>query len=249
MKYLGIFVVLLLLFIASYAVLAEGVVEQLITIEMQDGLTIHGTFLEVENKKAPAIILMHMMGNTRKNWETMAPKIQALGFNVLSIDLRGHGESINKKDGSLEAAGNFSTHHYAKMVDDLGPIVQWLSKQKHVEPKRIGLAGASLGANVALLYAARPDSKIRAVALLSPGFEYKLLKISKAVEDYKGPLLFMASKLDAYSAETCETLVKTHKGEHVIKIFQGTAHGTFIFAKNEESQTIFLDFIKKYLSH
>ena len=52
-------------------------------------------------------------------------------------------------------------------------------------PTSIGLAGASIGANLALLDAA-DDPGVMSVALLSPGIDYRGLRTEAAMKKYAG---------------------------------------------------------------
>src|SRR5262249_18657722 len=48
---------------------------------------------------SPPVIFMHGGGQTRHSWGKAARDLVALGFRVLSLDLRGHGESSWSEQG------------------------------------------------------------------------------------------------------------------------------------------------------
>lgn len=82
--------------------------------------------------------------------------------------MRGHGKSVNQ-NGTFQS---FTPNDFNKMKLDVKAAKQFLVTQKGINPKNIAIVGASIGANVALKYAA-VDPSIKAVVLLSPGLHYK----------------------------------------------------------------------------
>jgi pimeloyl-ACP methyl ester carboxylesterase len=82
---------------------------------------------------APPVILMHGGGQTRWSWGRAARDLVAAGYHVISLDLRGHGES--------DWAAGYEIEHF---VADLRAVVDTLA----VPP---ALVGASLGGLTGLL--------------------------------------------------------------------------------------------------
>ena len=73
---------------------------------------------------------------------------------------------------------------------------------------RVGIGGASLGANLALLEAA-DDPTVAAVALLSPSLDYRGVRIDAAARKYGNrPMLIVASDDDGYAMRTSRDLQK-----------------------------------------
>ena len=66
---------------------------------------------------------------------------------MLSIDLRGHGESISL-NGRMISFQSFSLDDFNKMVLDVKAAKHFLVTQKHIGPNDIAVVGASIGANV-----------------------------------------------------------------------------------------------------
>jgi hypothetical protein len=87
----------------------------------------------------------------------IARDLSAAGFLVVRYDKRGVGQS----GGRTESA---TLSDYA---EDARAVVQWLSRRKDVDRRRIGIVGHSEGAGVAMLLAARERGRVAAVALLA----------------------------------------------------------------------------------
>jgi pimeloyl-ACP methyl ester carboxylesterase len=102
--------------------------------------------------QAPPVILMHGGGQTRNAWFEAATALVGAGFHVISLDLRGHGESDWASDGDyrLEA-----------FVADLKAVIATLASPP-------ALVGASLGGIVSLTVAGEGggDSAARALVLV-----------------------------------------------------------------------------------
>lgn len=103
---------------------------------------------------APTVIAIHGLGSCIRDREVLAPAgmLSHLGYGVLLLDLRDHGES-GIEDGR-QAGG---TEEYR----DVMGAVDWLIAQGG-EPGRIGVLGASMGAATAII-AGGQDDRIAAV--------------------------------------------------------------------------------------
>lgn len=139
-----------------------------VSFTTEDGVAIAGQLYESAQRPAPAVVLIHMLGRTHGDWDNVARVLQAAGLTALAIDLRGHGLSGGSGDVS------------ADMVGDVRAAVAWLAAQPDVRPDAIGVAGASLGANLALL-AAAGDPGVRAVATVSPSLDYRGVRVGTDV--------------------------------------------------------------------
>lgn len=83
----------------------------------------------------PSVVLMHGGGQTRYSWGRAARELVRMGYHVVSLDLRGHGESDWAPDGdySMDA-----------FVGDVLAVIATLAQPP-------ALVGASLGGITALL--------------------------------------------------------------------------------------------------
>jgi len=105
---------------------------------------------------APAIVVVHGLGEARHCYLDAARHLHAHGIHALLIDLRGHGDS----GGSGSTLG-------LREPDDIRAAVHFLRQRVDVDKRRIGLLGFSLGATAALRAAARCP-EVHAVAVDSP---------------------------------------------------------------------------------
>lgn len=92
------------------------------------------------------VMLLHGYSDAKVGAIAWAPTWHSLGWNVLAIDLRAHGES----EGVYSTAGFFER-------EDLDAVIDALRDAKPQAASSIALFGVSLGGAVALAVAARRD--------------------------------------------------------------------------------------------
>lgn len=194
---------------------------QRVTLRTDDGLNIAATFYEPAQRPAPAVVLVHMLTGSRRDWEAMATRLASEGIGALAIDLRGHGESPG---GAGDLTG---------MVNDVKAAKRHLAGRPDVNHSRIGIAGASIGANLAVLAAAE-DATVTSLALLSPTLDYRGLRIEAALKKYGSRrVLLVAGQDDAYAMRSVKDLAKTGAGREVL-LLEGAGHGMNMFAHAAE---------------
>src|SRR5918993_3937174 len=71
---------------------------QRVTLRADDGVVLAATWYEPSSRPAPAVILVHMLQRSRRDYEALASRLAADGIGALAIDLRGHGESQRAGD-------------------------------------------------------------------------------------------------------------------------------------------------------
>src|SRR5215218_4497033 len=66
---------------------------QRVSIRTDDGVVLAATWYEPSTRPAAAVILIHMLHRSRRDWESAAQRFSSEGIGALTLDLRGHGES------------------------------------------------------------------------------------------------------------------------------------------------------------
>lgn len=199
-----------------------------ISFQTNDGVTIVGNWYPVEQSKRFALLL-HMMPATKESWQPLAEAFAQAGVSSLAIDLRGHGESIQLEAGVLDYKKFSDAEQQAKMRD-VEAAVAWL-KEKGAREETIALVGASIGANLAMVYGSQ-HNKVPVIVALSPGLEYRGVSAERAgvriAPDQK--VLLAAAGGDTYSFDTINTLARRMVAvEPEVLRYQGSAHGTDLF--------------------
>ena len=217
-----------LFFALAAAAVAVGISvearDQRVSFRTSDGVTIAATWYEPSVRPAPAVILVHMLGRSRRDWDSLASRLADSGIGALALDLRGHGESSGTAPGEDHSA----------MVRDIEAARRHLATRSDVQHSRIGLAGASLGANLAALEAAA-DANVASLALLSASLDYRGLRIEAAVRKYGSrPILLVVSDEDGYARRTAEDLKKAGGGIREVLMLSAAGHGTNMLGRSPD---------------
>ncbi|MGH7459156.1 MAG: alpha/beta fold hydrolase [Longimicrobiaceae bacterium] len=105
---------------------------------------------EAGQQDAAPVILMHGGGQTRHAWSNATRELAAAGFHVLSLDLRGHGDSAWATDGN---------YRLDAFVDDLLAVIATLTRKP-------ALVGASLGGVISMLALGERDPALAQALVL-----------------------------------------------------------------------------------
>jgi alpha-beta hydrolase superfamily lysophospholipase len=188
------------------------------------------------------VIVVHMLHRSRRDWDSFAHRLAGEGIGVLAIDLRGHGES--QRYTMPEPAADSG---YAAMALDIRAGRRYLASRTDVIQSRIGVAGASIGANLAVL-AAAADSSLVSLALLSPSLDYRGLRIEQAVKKIGNrPILLVAGSDDAYAARSARELQKAGGGVREVVILDHAGHGTTMLSRDENLAPRLVDWFRRTL--
>lgn len=109
-----------------------------VSIAASDGVPVAGSYWPGARPDGPAVLLLHGVNNTRARMQAQALWLNRLGYAVLAIDFRGHGES-----GA--AARSFGLHE----ARDAEAALAFL--RAGAPDRRVGLIGISQGGASALL--------------------------------------------------------------------------------------------------
>lgn len=222
--------------------------EQRVTFNSPDGVILVGSFYDSATPNSPAVLLLHQFGSSRQSYDDFAKRLQTKGFGVLAIDGRGFGESVKTTDGKTVPVSR-SDEAVKGMNADVATAFDFLSKQKNVDASRIGIVGASYGSSLAIIYGAE-NTKVKAVALLSPGLNYfGNMPTEPAVKKYGDrSLLMVAADDDPESADSVKKLMATGASDkYEIKIYPKGGHGTGLFNAKVGLEDLLEQFLTKNL--
>lgn len=203
-----------------------------------DGVQLVASWYEPPNRPAPAVILVHMFDRSRRDWEILAARLASSGIGALAIDLRGHGDSPRAPRPSSPA-------ELSALAADIAAARRYLATRGDVHPGRIGIAGASLGASLAVLAAAETSSA--GVALLSPSLDYRGVRIEAAARKVASPMLLVASAEDGYASRTVRDLRKAGGGPREIVTLQDAGHGTMMLDRDPALAWTLVDWFRRTL--
>lgn len=193
-----------------------------VELDASDGLVLVGLYYApgpeaVGDSGAPAVLLMHHGGSRKEAWIDFIPVLAEAGYAVLTVDLRGHGET----------GGGFE---WALADEDALLWLAWLRDQPEVDPQRVSIVGASLGGDVGLRIMPR-DEQLRTLVSLSPllALDGDSIGTLEAAESLgPRPLYVVAAQGVEAEAEAVHALLGAAEGNIQARLYEGTACCTFL---------------------
>jgi len=132
-------------------------VPRTVDLKTSDGVMLKATYFAAA-KPGPGVLLLHQSNRTRKSWDQLAPQLAAAGFNTLTLDMRGFGESGGKTDKPTRLTE----------ARDVDTAFQYLVSQPGVKRDLIGVGGAGwLGIDNSVTAARRHPIEIKSLVLMS----------------------------------------------------------------------------------
>jgi len=206
-----------------------------ITFTTSDGVLIAGTFVGGTGEGArPAALLLPMRAKTRDSYGEFQQRLSSEGISSLAIDIRGHGDSNG--DGNLDYRA-FREAEWNATTNDVKGGLDWLRNQPGVDASLIGIVGASIGANLAVIVTAEEltagtENPPKLLVLLSPGLNYSVrLDPGRARELGHTPVYIVSAVEDTQSYRGSQTLSQAARGGE-LHDFEGSEHGTDLFRAN-----------------
>jgi dienelactone hydrolase len=206
----------------------DAAAQRRVTFRAEDGAALNGAYYEPSRRPAPGIVLLPMLRRSHTDWDAVASQLADAGFAVLAIDYRS-GDELGAYALDVRAAKAF------------------LRERPEVAPGSIGLAGASIGANLAVLDAAE-DPGVVSIALLSPGLDYRGLRTEAAMKKYGARSALLAgSTKDPYTARSIRHLTTIGPGLREVRLTDAVAHGTMLLAREGDLVSALVDWFKRTL--
>jgi pimeloyl-ACP methyl ester carboxylesterase len=212
--------------LASLALAAPA--PQAVRFKTADGWSIAALYAPPQKGK-PVAVLVHGVAAGKGEWWKLSQALEKEGFGTLALDLRGHGESVNK--GTFQDFDR--KEEWPRAAADIEAALAFL-KKKGFAPARVGLAGGSIGANLVSQF-----RQARWLILLSPGENYR----GVGVGELSGKkAVVAASPGDAYAFQTASSLALRPNGPVFLQAAKG--HGAQLL-DDPEFLAKLVDWIKK----
>jgi dienelactone hydrolase len=212
--------------------------QRIVDLTAGDGIKLKASYFSA-GKPGPAVLLLHQCDHDRKIWDGLAQQLAAAGINVLTMDLRGFGDSGDTphhgKTGPIEPPAEMQ-----KWPADIDVAYQYLKSQSDVKSDVIGVGGASCGVSNAIKTAIR-HPEVKSLVLLSGPSDTKDRLFLRRT---KIPVFFAVSDDDPYPLMVPLTewlyLATASPGKKFAHYKTG-GHGAEIFAPHPDLMTAIVD--------
>ena len=212
---------------------------RVIDLTAPDGVNLKATFFP-STKPGPGVLLLHQCNKQRKIWDELARQLAAAGINVLTLDLRGFGESGGTPIGKMTPQE--AQAQARKWPGDIDLAFQYLQAQKGVKRDDIGVGGASCGVNNSVLTAMRHPGEVKSLVLLSGSTNIAGRQFLRQAS--RLPILAAVADDDEFPASIETTpwifTLSSNPGNKFLHYAKG-GHGAEIFAVHPELRSAIVD--------
>ncbi|MEO9482614.1 MAG: hypothetical protein ABJG47_04185 [Ekhidna sp.] len=186
-----------ILFIFLIAFSLSSVAQKQISFPSKDSINIVADLYAPHDKSAPFILLFHQAGYSRGEYREIAPKLNAMGFNCLAVDLRS-GNSANGVENltSKNARNAGKPTKYVNTIPDIESAIEYV-KDNNLANEFPIIWGSSYSSSLVLKCASYLD--VRGVLSFSPGEYFRNDGkagdfITSSVGDIKVPVFITSAK-------------------------------------------------------
>ena len=173
MKFIG---PLLCFFLSTLAFFAQSNTEftgETISFKADDGLKVSADLYMPHESDAPFIILYHQARYSRGEYRTIAPQLNAMGFNCLAVDQRS-GDKVNgiiNETHKGAIAANLPTE-YLDAIPDMEAA--YLYVKYSIKPEKIILWGSSYSSSILFYMGSEHHKNLSGILCFAPGNYFKI---------------------------------------------------------------------------
>jgi esterase/lipase len=170
-----------------------------VTLVSEDDVMLKASFWpSTRGKEAVPVIMLHMFGGSRQDFNILAEFLQEKGCAVIAPDLRGHGDSTQVRESNRALlAANMPPAAFAGMVEDVEAVKKFLMSKNNggeLNIDKLCIVGAEMGAVVAANWAvtdwnwpplavSKQGQDVKAIVFLSPPERFKSLRMIEPLND------------------------------------------------------------------
>ncbi len=171
-----------------------------------DKMSIWATYAEPDNTRGVAV-LIHGLREDSSLWNTtnISYTLLSHGIAVFMLDLRGHGLSVYRANGSVVKVGSLKPDDYRLMVLDVQSLI--ISAKNVFEEKPLFIVCSDIGCSIASRILSSPWGKdIMGIVMISPVLENNIGFDVDTLRTYSGDIFLIYSELDKESVQAVNLL-------------------------------------------
>jgi pimeloyl-ACP methyl ester carboxylesterase len=156
----------------------------------------------------------------------------------MSLDLRGHGDSLTKNQRPIQASTAWRNSP-REFPLDVAPALDWLKRQPRLNSSKIVIVGYDVGANLALV-ASGKYREVRTIIAVNPNPK-ESLEMAGSAQDFRPRSALVVTEtaalgdeLKAFVKDPFRSLIQPVSGG-TAQVFQGKALSDAIFQWIKES--------------
>ncbi len=196
-----------------------------ISFPSMDSLEITADFYPADQNEGTYIILFHQANFSRGSYRTIAPKLNALGYNCVAVDQRSGHKALGVINKTCKRA--IAANKPIKFVNAVQDMeAAFLYVKDELKAKKIILWGSSYSASIVIYLANKYPDNIEGVLSFSPGeyFKIKDQDIASFAEAITCPVFITSAKNEQEKWNGIYENISSEKSYFLPE--QGGAHGS-----------------------
>lgn len=196
-------------------------------------------YLANEPSNKPLVVCLHSFSMNAQVWKEMAENLRLKGYNVLAMDLRGHGRSVYNENLKLKSRFYYKQDTWQKLPKDTIDAIKYVkANYPKINCDDVIIMGADLGANAGAIAAMSMKKVPQKMILISPMIEFKGLRMPVRTNK------FYDTKILMVLAKTDRILINFDtKTPPVIKRYQIGGPGNQLIRANKDAYNDIVNFI------
>ena len=144
-----------------------------ITFKASDGVSVTADLYMAHKASAPFIILYHQAGYSRGEYRSIAPQLNAMGFNCLAVDQRS-GDKVNGviNETHKGAVASKLPTEYLDAIPDMEAA--YLYVKYSIKPEKIILWGSSYSSAILFYMGSVHHKNLSGILCFAPGNYFKI---------------------------------------------------------------------------
>jgi dienelactone hydrolase len=217
---------------------------RIVDLAASNGVTLKAT-LYPASSRGPGVLLLHQCNRERSAWNDLAQRLSSAGLHVLTMDLRGYGDSGGGRFNQLPRAEQLKQQ--GLWPADIDLAFQYLASQPNVMRDSIGVGGASCGVNNAV-QTARRHPEVKSLVLLSGTTDLEGRRLLRAGRRIPTFLALADDDEFPVSVATTQWLYSlTATPEKKLVRYSTGGHGADMFRPHPELITAIVDWFRATL--
>ena len=249
-----IILALFLYLINPSAEAAQALMKKDIKVVSKDGFNISATLTYPKNKtqkEYSTVLLLHSLGYNSQWWGDLPKELLNRGYAVLTIDLRGHGESVYNAKLAKTSWKNMTNSAYAKYPDDILKVMETVKADNTRREffNNWAIVGADIGASAGILTAEKYTNVPKTIVMISPVVRTKSLYIPVSIAHIEGcDFLAISGDGDTDAVEAANYLAKFAQNEFLMFTSSSKTTGMLMLKNAPDLAKMITEWIFEYLN-
>ena len=233
-----IILTLFLVFINISSEASSSIMTKELKVVSVDGFNITANFMYPKIKKQKefkTVVLLHSLGYSSQWWGDFPKKLLNDGYAVLTIDLRGHGNSIYNSKLVKTSWKNLTNKAYLKYPQDVISVINYIKEEntKKVFFDDWAIVGCDIGASTGILVADKLTVKPKTIVIIDPVVKAKELYVPVSIAQLDGvDFLAITSNNDLTSKKASAYLKKFAQNSY-FELFSDSKASGMVMLKND----------------